>query len=451
MKMHRARYRKCSCANPTDDRVANGVLCCEFCDDPPCQFVAKFDCNIYTKVTGEYVKENIHNGGDLFLLKECFRGCKWLAKWGMTAPPPTCVVPDDYGNPGCWADANVVGSNCCWWFSDVLCSEIVATHTMWTLEIVDATTATLTVTPITGGTGVYTCDTFDCTARNDFVYDSAGATDNLKHLPCGVCVAPVNTESEPALKCETKDDQCDCCDNGGDTMTFDVAITGCAALESVTTINTTRVCDPEAMACGITYPSPAPCCVFVGDISTGDGCTFEGTGYTGLVRLIIYCVGLDDYAIDVYCQKNDLCFESQGTIGTTTVCTCNGPYLEFTLPELNCCCPSTPIDTDCCPTPMPSVLTAFDGTNTVTLTYTPSSWILTPTPGSTFAGCTFTSGVGRSIALTCFGGGFWMFSIDDGSGALPVTCSPTGDCDPVDLTCTITGCDLGIYTINITE
>ena len=363
MTLRRARTWVCDdCENGTDPRDPSGVVCCEHCDEPPCQFVATFEqCSFFTTVTGSYTKEHIKPAGYLYLLKECLRGCKWQAKWSALGDTGGCPAPpESYGIASCWRplleEASELG--CCWWGGgsgadgNSPCNPDIQEFLwlMWELEITSPTTATLTVTPKTGGSAQYTCDDFDCMARNQFRFDRDGATDNLKFLPCGVCVAPINTTDEMELKCDTAEHQCDCCDPGVDGI-FQVKITGCDFLTETNVVDAIRHCDPTPLGTGISYPGDQHgCCVFVADLGTDTGCTVDSIGYTGLIRLIIYCSAADTYKIKVYCQETDLSFTLAGNAAVTLYeCRCNGWYIEFTLPDpLPCCCEGA-VDCSCVP------------------------------------------------------------------------------------------------------
>ena len=114
---------------------------------------------------------------------------------------------------------------------------------------------------------------------------------------------------------------------------------------------------------------------------------------------------------------------------------------------LNCCCPEPPpISTSCCPSPVPASLTITDGTNTYTLSYSGGQWGISDV---NFIGCEH-----ADITLTC-NLGVWQLQVSANSGAggsFPTkTCGPTGSCDPFDMSCSMTGCDGGTYTVDITE
>lgn len=257
-------------------------------------------------------------------------------------------------------------------------------------------------------------------------------------------------------KCATRADACCCCDTGFDIAFFEVRITGCARLTTTTLVTIHRKCAPEDLGTGISYPDNDPCCVFSGDLGLGDtGCTSGGVAYTGAVRLILWCDTnlpcTQPYRIRVYCQKTDLSWELQGEAAITLYeCRCQGPYIEFTLPDLNCCCEAPPPIT-CGDCSIPQTLTATftgcgGGSYTITYDSMLGAWVGTgPDCGTAYI----------VIQMTC--------TVEDGVVVTLETVPPSGSefaaasysCSPFDATAVIDGTTLtccgGSVTVEITE
>lgn len=331
--------------------------------------------------------------------------------------------------------------------------------TKWSLSITSATEATLTVVTRNGYTATYATSAFQCYARSTFVLSYSDP--KLYGLPHCICIAPLNVA--------INDPNCSqsFCDDGALTRSW--------------THNDGYVCDVLAIPAGdYVYPRGPDLPPEVGDGDSLGRCnyfwrTFDYTsdvdctqwspGFSGLVGVLILAGDADkvgctaspsdpntpDRSVEYqfWCYDFDLeLWVYQGSqCGLYYCCDPSISPIEFTA---DCCCEPIPTVDECGCTGIPTVLTVSDGTNSFDLTYSGGTWLVTPGVGTTFAGCTFTSGVGRSIALQCFGGSTWYFAVDDGGGGLPITCAPTGMCSPFALSCTITGCDSNTYTIDIT-
>ncbi len=452
MTTRRARHRQYICNNPIAAREANGINCCEHCVDPPCVYVAKFaPCYLFTTITDDFPdQEIIKPTGYLFLLKECFRGCKWQSKWQRD---DGCVGGFDYHNPACWFpvpmpadDTYPSAGGCCWWGGGTAfypaCDpdpDIQADYELvWELEITAPTTATLTVTPATGGTAVYDCTDWDCDDGGWFHLTSY--SENLNKLPRCVEIVPKNTLNEPPLKCTDEESQCGCCDPGIDSGPIDVEITGCEGLNEITSITISRVYDTDGI-CGVTYPDPAPGCgVFTGMLSSGEGCSSAGVNWNGDVFLMIWCDGEDSYTMNAYCWSDDTdCYVQQGATITAYECRCNGFWIQFTL-ELDCCCPEV---TECCP------CSDADG-RIVEVTFTPASGHPPLTCSAEHSGgngeCLFsfdgcndgTSEASAAPLITCTTGGLPTIS---GSTQLIADPMVFTDWDAPEMTVTINSCD----------
>lgn len=473
--MRRARTRQCSCANPTDEREPSGHVCCEHCEEPPCQFVATFDqCRIFSKITDAYPNaEHIKDSGYLYLLKSCIRGCTWTAKW--MAIGACGSFPESYASPGCWQPIEVNSPllECCWWGDTTNGADATACDgdvldnpdasgdlpwDMWTLEITGPTTATLTVTPKTGGSATYTCDTFDCAARNNFKFDAAGATDNLSFMPCGVCVAPVNTAAEPPLRCATKEDQCACCDNL-EQFALNLVVVGCDGT-TLQPVQVGRRDSADDLECGPRerYPSAAPCGVWWFVFGLGDsGCDFssEAEGWDGQAGLMLWCDPSDEdqpYRGEVYCHNVFLdCWVYNGDVIISTDQCCPELRVSFNFPELPCCCEGG--DSGCACDDLNDDLTAEfqyagGGGTAATITISRSG-------GDTWTGSGNVGEIPFTFTLTCEADGIggdenagptMTATIDCGGGPITVTQTFSG-CNPFEWQGSFAGCDMESVTV----
>jgi hypothetical protein len=179
--------------------------------------------------------------------------------------------------------------------------------------------------------------------------DIVAGYDDFPMLPKSICVVAVDDPGADDNPCDTHEDRCACNDfTIGDSVTFNIVVTGCEGYTFPSTINLTRYKDPDALPCGVEYPASDPCGVFIGELSTGDGCENEAGTWSGAVLLMFWCDG-DTYNITAYCYDTELeCWVEQGNATITELeLTCDGTvYVEFTLPDMDCCCPE---EEACCP------------------------------------------------------------------------------------------------------
>lgn len=114
----------------------------------------------------------------------------------------------------------------------------------------------------------------------------------------------------------------------------------------------------------------------------------------------------------------------------------------------------SPNPSGCCEIPvaccggagLPTTVAVSDGTTSVDLHWNPATqntWIADDLDGITFVGCVFSGG--GSIALQCLAGNVWYFAVDNHSGNIRFG-SPTGSCRPLNLSCTLPGCNGQSYT-----
>lgn len=176
-----------------------------------------------------------------------------------------------------------------------------------------------------------------------------------------ICVVALQTGSW-TNPCETHADQCECCDPGGD-LPFSVTIGGCSRLAGSYSFILERHYGAPPY-CGVNEPT-APCGWFWATIGTGSTDCPTGTvpEWSGEVGFLIYCDKSPDipYKIKIYCYRNDTACWVYQTDATITLyqCTCDGPFFVFELPNtISCCCEVENVQTNCCPDPIPSGLTA---------------------------------------------------------------------------------------------
>jgi hypothetical protein len=207
---------------------------------------------------------------------------------------------------------------------------------------------------------VYTAvDTWNVFGRNTMVID-----DPYRWPSCQPEICVVGIKRGLPAACDTNEAQCNCCDNGEDTAQFMVDVTGCEGFAGAQAVLSTRETDPGDFVAeypGADWPASAPCGVWPFVLSSGDGCTVGDVSYSGNILVVIYCDG-NDYQGDAYCFDTEInewvnksalsitwrcidgCEEFETLEGPVTVC-CTW-VVEFTLPELDCCCPEEP---PCCP------------------------------------------------------------------------------------------------------
>jgi len=222
------------------------------------------------------------------------------------------------------------------------------------------------------------------------------------------------------LACETRLQDCRCCDTGAPTLPFVVVIEGCGTFQGRYEFDATRYRDPDTLPAGVTYPATDPCGVFWGTLSAGEGCTAGGSTWSGSLGLLSWCDGTDaaiPWHVEIYCFDDDADeYVSQGEATVTSYeCRCDGPRFAFTLPTLDCCCDGT-TGPPCgeCVDALPGTLVATCGSNSVTLTWNgTTAWVGT---SSSFCGVT-----NATITLT-------IASVDP---SCTFDLNITGDCSPV--------------------
>lgn len=209
---------------------------------------------------------------------------------------------------------------------------------------VDGTRSTLTFTG-DGITIVYTTDeAWKCFGRNTMSLTSVDNPVGLKATPPSkICVVPART-SRPANPCETKEQQCACCDPGWDffaNLAFDCGGTLVKLTEVLTRAPLTTLADGSAVT--------APCDGFTKSF-TGE-CD-DGAGGTEQVDLVIYiwCDGTTWYVAQ--CCKIGAGAWTCSTAAAGFECLCSVASISFALSG-SCCClfeePEPPLDCTCVP------------------------------------------------------------------------------------------------------
>lgn len=347
------RRWRCGCESILENPAfsAQGP-CCTICNNTaPCAWVIQSACR-HDTANGEFYLDRC-----TALVKEQ-DGCEWTSRWGFsngntfdesgdpyfdrpivlgycsTGKRPACGPGDQVPEvDNCSDTPFAVGlDNCCTWpeFAGRRACDIG--FVKWRLTAIDTTTASLVCTTRDGNTATYLCTDWSCTEERSFT--RSARTAGLQGIPPVLCVAPVNRS--PTLVCDTIEDQCACCDYDFDVGTLFLRITGCSGFNGYHEVPIGRICAAEDLPCGVTYPTPAPCCVFAGSItSSADGCDES-------IYLIVWCDGTT-YHVEAYCPdpNNPGCWVSQGEATVSLYeCRCAGPYIEFEMPPTDCCCDS---------------------------------------------------------------------------------------------------------------
>lgn len=193
--------------------------------------------------------------------------------------------------------------------------------------------------------------------------DIAAGYDDFPMLPKSICVVALDEPGADDNPCDDQDSRCECNDfEIGETGTMLVNITGCDGINGLHTVTVTRTCPPTGLPCGISYPASTPCCIFLGGLSTGDGCVNDDGSWSGALMLMVYCdptaAAAARYNVKLYCYDNVLeCWVEQGVTVDLVVLLCWGTaYIEFTITELDCCCPDG-VETCCCAELLPATMT----------------------------------------------------------------------------------------------
>lgn len=159
---------------------------------------------------------------------------------------------------------------------------------------------------------------------------------------------------------------------------------------------------------------------------------FESTAH--LLCTVIYCDGTS-WLMDIYCDDD---FVSTQTMALASKCPLR---FTFSIPSLSCANCNPGVTTECCPDdPLPTTIMVSDGTDSWTMIYNESLGYWEDTSSHDGFGCT-----AQTATLQCTAGS-WYFSLN-GSGQ---SCSPTGSCSPLLLTCTFFGCDTNSYSLTFT-
>lgn len=411
----------CNCrtqAVDADPEAHNWPFCDHFPAGVPCRYAAIFRCLIKVSSTNSYGNPLVVACPVVELKKECFVGCKWVARTVVGSPLdcdgiPSLVDVTTDAIPNAFPPAHLtdgaLGYHKGDYRTDAACLAPVAgsvgweSYTdQWTLEIVSPTEVTLTFTNATILAGaerstipvyrnVREWDPFaprpdgpvaDARGGNEMVLDAETSRD-WPELPHAICIVTLDEPGGLPNPCGgDRAAQRICCDKGGDDGFLDLLLTGCSTLAGLHRVNFTRITSAGSLPCGVSMPAGTDCGVFWGTLGTGgDGCTgTEGEQWSGNVGFLVYCDpaaeredGGPPLSIKAHCFDGytDCWVEAVGAAEVTlTECRCDGAYLEVTLTDLPCCCPSAPpIETDCCDA-VPATLTVIATLNGVTREFT---------------------------------------------------------------------------------
>jgi len=292
----------------------------------------------------------------------------------------------------------------------------------------------------------YTGTPADCGQQSEMTLVSGDNSLLLagNHWPEKVCISPATTIQRYQV-CDTPEATCNCCDKGGDTLSFTMVLTGCGAVNGTYSFAAVRYRSPTPLPDGVSYPGSVPCGVFWYALNTGIICPSPGTGSGSVgwwggedgdevqIGLLSWCDGTT-YHVQAYCfnpELNTWVDQGEGTVSGYE-CRCDGtPRFAYELPELDCCCDATLIVTDCCPDGIPDVLAieffrSSDPSTIIgsgTITYS----------GGTWSGVVNFCGVDADVEMTCvtneFGSNFNLFT----SNGFSVNHSGLS-CDPLEIT-----------------
>lgn len=464
---------------------------CGFFDSPnkPCWFVVEFGCKWYSNrnpdgpqpCTGtensDYDRELI-TYPFLIFRKKCLDGNIWVSEWTGNENLGNKLDNATFGYTTRLEVQNLIdetsyGSSCfageCFALAEANLDCPAAGPQIrhkWQLEITDEGGGILTLEAMNGGTATYTytggqvCDGLSgVPAERDAIgcltFGLTEHSSGVRGLPKFISVSPIDIPILAQQQCDSIEDKCRCCDPPDYAVgRFTLNITGsseeCTGFDGehqpsftrYTDLAQTATCGGVAasteLPCGVTYPEDAPCGAFWMTID-GPVCDPPSTEWGDNLGLLVYCTG-DSYTVEVYCYSLDYeCWVSQGEATVDDFeCSCYGPVLTLTLPELDCCCAQF-VEACSCAT-VPVTITADDGTNQIDMTYDAVNdyW-----QGSgVFFGC---GNVG--FTLQCLPGNIWYF-IDQ--GALTPGYSPSGSCDPFAISFTGNGCDGVSRTVTFT-
>jgi hypothetical protein len=257
----------------------------------------------------------------------------------------------------------------------------------------------------------------DCAQQSELslVYGDSSELGEGVVWPDKVCITPATTVQRYQV-CDTPEATCNCCDKGGDTLPFTLIMTGCSRYQGTYSFAASRYRSPAPLPNGVSYPGSAPCGVFWATVGPGGIACQIGTGTSGPywaanLGLLAWCDGTS-YRVEAYCAyletagAGSIEWVSQGE-GTVSdyECLCNGtPRFQYTLPELDCCCETELIVTDCCPDGVSSVLAIefFNSSDPSTIL---GSGVLVHAAGE-WTGVVNFCGEDADIVLTCEFDGF---------------------------------------------
>jgi len=307
----------------------------------------------------------------------------------------------------------------------------------------------------------------------ELMYGDNSVLQSGYHWPERVCVTPAATTQRYQV-CDTSEATCNCCDKGGDTLPFTMVLTGCTGVAGTYSFGATRYRSPDPLPTGVSYPAETPCGVFWYALDTGITCPGTGSGDswgggdggTVQIGLLSWC-DATTYRVEAYCYNTALetwVSQGEGTVSDYE-CLCNGtPQFQYTLPEVDCCCETELIVTDCCPDGIPDTLTVeLSGTSC-------ADFVTTVTWNGTtrWEGTVDICGLTMSVTVTCDTVGVpgYVISVDYFAplgGTLAVSDPIAATCSPFeasqgslptfyqDLIATCCGGSAGTGTLTATE
>lgn len=296
----------------------------------------------------------------------------------------------------------------------------------WTLTVAGSRT-TLQFTGL-GFSIIYYSDEWNCLGKNTMRLLGTTNPEGWKVTPpSSICVVPA-LSVRPTNPCETKEQQCACCDPGWDfasNLTFQCGSTPVTFKRILPRQAITTLSDDSAIT--------APCGAFQETFS--GSCVIDEETVTVILVVTTWCDG-EIWKVATCCQIDGgpwICSTQDADFD----CLCSNPIISFGYGG-GCCClfeppePEPGIITDCCPDGVSSALTVSlsgsgcaDFTTTVTWEAARSRW----------EGSVSICGLLMSVTVQCetgTGPGF-VISVDYISplgGTLGVTDPIAGDCDP---------------------
>lgn len=440
------RHRQCGCDSRDEGTFVQDVgtfnpLCCTSCGatPPPCCYVAHFGCVIQcdsepftSRTPAGAVTHPESIDGDVFLRVICEFEDK-------------CVFVSMRAE----SHADTGFSDGCTWTHRALGYD-PSLSVAWQMDISDLSAVTLTYRfGVWANTVVYTCDAeFVCDQANTFTLTTNET--GCVQFPNKLCVLPkhardvwcadrVFESNYPTCPTDVtgsveqvgdggyadRADRCACCDPGCDTLPEQPMFITCGACTESTTVTPTvgggNGLDGVDSPSGQTYGACATLC--------GKELCANWYCSSGQWKL-------DGYVDGDFCGTGDLTHECCPlTLGTTTLSGCAPSGCDICVGDGCITC------SDCPGAAMPSVISASDGSTTWTLTYDAGLGYWEDTTARDGLGCT-----GQTAVVQCTGTGIYFALAPSGQSCYATIAT----CEPLDASCTFTGCDAATYALSIT-